>query len=180
VKAAIQELARTTIRTDVLSVHLPTELTKVPVPANAIARRYERKQRKADFCAGWYRPFETPALDRPKDLRKNAELWFTGLHGIDVDKRYEDKSVRLRRGETAKRRLPADVKALLPRMEEHVHRYYAQMLFLEQLDKEGKLSPEQRHVLVQRALDGIAGAGATETFRTLNDFYTEHCQGASA
>lgn len=181
VRSGLRELASKASAETAVDTALPAELTRVPVPGNAIARRYERKHRNIDFCKALGNdPFETPSLDRLKDLRKDAELLFNALHGIDPDKRYADASVRVRRGETPKRRLPAEIKAALPKLEQVAHAYYARIYFAEQLERQHKLTPQARHQLVQDALTGITGTEATEAYRTVNTFFIVHCTGGSA
>jgi hypothetical protein len=183
VVAGIKQLADRLSRDEVLDTTLPRELTAVPVPANAIARRYERKKRVDDFCSAWAKSSptaQTPALDKLKDLRQDAAVLYSTLHAIDPNKRYLDASIRVRRGETPKRRLPAEVKELLPSAETVAHAYYAELLFAEQLEKRGKLDAEQKHVMVQRAIDIIAGPDASAVFSTLNTFVLIHCLGGSA
>lgn len=186
VKDGIKELAKRTSAAEAIGVTLPTELTTVPVPENAIARRYDRKQRNKDFCTSWLggevgsRVLQTPSLDDPEDLRKDAEVVFTSLHSIDPEKRYVDVSVRVKRGATNKRRLPTGIKAALPELEQHLHAWYARMMFVEELDEAGKLSAQARRVLVQRGLDEITGPEATTLMTTVNDFFTVHCLGGAA
>jgi hypothetical protein len=183
VTQGIKRLADQVDRSEVLHTELPHELTAVPVPANAIARRYERKQRSIDFCGSWkfgYTGAETPSLDDPKELREDAAESLNSLHDIDPNKRIADLSIRVKRGETAKRRLPTDIKLLLPRLESFAHAYYAQLYFIEQLDKRGKLSSADRHVLIQRALDLIASPEASAAYYTVNTYYVVHCLGGPA
>ena len=184
VKKGIEQLARTTPADRVLAVELPNELISVPVPENAIARRYDRKQRKAEFCAAWKLVgdaiIQTPSLDDTDDLAKDASLAYTALHSIDPQERYIDLSVRTKRGETRKRRLPVEIKAALPELEAVRHAWYARVLFLKELDDAGKLTDESRHELVQRALDEVTGPEATALTNTVNDFFIVHCLGGTA
>lgn len=180
---AVEALADATPPEAVLTTELPPELLRVPVPGNALARQFERSQRKADFCAGFGAALgspETPPLDDSEDLRMQADFMYSGLHSIDPEVEYEDVGTERKRGEAVERRLPDDIRSLLPALEEVAHAYYVRLLLVEELDERGKLDDVTRAELVQRAVTEVTSAEATRLMHTVSTFFNKHCRGAAS